>query len=88
MCAMPQHVWYHIEAEPAFLSITKTSLFTESAAKYGLDNSGYSNTGLLFDYDMDGDLIVFLWITAPYPVNALNHANNRDLKDGEWKADF
>ncbi|MFN8252113.1 MAG: VCBS repeat-containing protein [Ferruginibacter sp.] len=67
----------------------KNLTFTESAAKYGLDNSGYSTQASFFDYDMDGDLDCFLVNNSPIPVNALNHANNRDLKDGEWEvADF
>ncbi|WP_018614415.1 VCBS repeat-containing protein [Segetibacter koreensis] len=34
--------------------------FTESAAKYGLDFSGYSVQASFFDYDHDGDLDCFL----------------------------
>lgn len=34
--------------------------FTESAAKYGLNDSGYSTQSSFFDYDKDGDLDMFL----------------------------
>ncbi|HVZ96914.1 MAG TPA: VCBS repeat-containing protein, partial [Chitinophagaceae bacterium] len=34
--------------------------FTESAAKYGLDFSGYSQQAVFFDYDHDGDLDCFI----------------------------
>ncbi|HEY8938246.1 MAG TPA: VCBS repeat-containing protein [Cyclobacteriaceae bacterium] len=34
--------------------------FTESAANYGLDDSGYSTQASFFDYDKDGDLDMFL----------------------------
>lgn len=34
--------------------------FTESAAKYGLDFSGFSTQASFFDYDKDGDLDMFL----------------------------
>jgi len=36
--------------------------FTESAAKYGLDDAGYSTQASFFDYDKDGDLDVMLII--------------------------
>ncbi|MEM9075842.1 MAG: VCBS repeat-containing protein [Bacteroidota bacterium] len=38
--------------------------FTESAAKYGLDFDSYSSSAVFFDYDLDGDLDMYL----------LNHA--------------
>jgi enediyne biosynthesis protein E4 len=43
--------------------------FTESAAKYGLDADDYSTHANFFDYDLDGDLDLYL----------LNHPN--DFKD-------
>ncbi|MGN6602133.1 MAG: VCBS repeat-containing protein [Ginsengibacter sp.] len=53
--------------------------FTECAAKYGLDNSGYTTQASFFDYDGDGDLDCFLVNNSPIPVNTLNFANVRDL---------
>ena len=53
--------------------------FTESAAKYGLDNDGYSTQASFFDYDLDGDLDCFIVNNSPIPVNTLDYANNRDL---------
>ena len=53
--------------------------FTESAAKYGLDNDGYSTQASFFDYDGDGDLDCFLVNNSPIPVNTLNYTNTRDL---------
>ena len=34
--------------------------FSEEAAKYGIDNAGYSTQASFFDYDKDGDLDMFL----------------------------
>lgn len=63
--------------------------FTESAEKYGLDNSGYSTQASFFDYDLDGDLDCFLVNNTPIPVNTLNYANMRDLPAEKWAvADF
>lgn len=63
--------------------------FTESAEKYGLDNSGYSTQASFFDYDLDGDLDCFLVNNTPIPVNTLNYANMRDLPAEKWTvADF
>ena len=52
--------------------------FTESAAKYGLDDDGYSTQASFFDYDGDGDLDCFLVNNSPIPVNTLNYTNTRD----------
>jgi hypothetical protein len=40
--------------------------FTECAAKYGVDDTGYSTHSVFFDYDKDGDLDLFV----------INHALN------------
>ncbi|MDQ6762985.1 MAG: VCBS repeat-containing protein, partial [Bacteroidota bacterium] len=58
--------------------------FTESAAKYGLDVSGYTTQVSFFDYDMDGDLDCFMINNSPMPINTLNNANRRDLPDAQW----
>jgi hypothetical protein len=42
----------------------KDNTFTESAAEYGLDLDNYSSSAAFFDYDLDGDLDMYL----------LNHA--------------
>ena len=34
--------------------------FTESAAKYGIDDPSYSTHSAFFDYDKDGDLDLFV----------------------------
>ena len=42
--------------------------FTESAAKYGLDFSGYSTQAVFFDYDHDGDLDCYLLNQSSHSV--------------------
>ena len=58
--------------------------FTESAAKYGLDNDGYSTQASFFDYDMDGDLDCFIINNSPVPVNSLGYPKQRDLLADKW----
>jgi len=58
--------------------------FTESAADYKLDNTGYTTQVSFFDYDMDGDLDCFMINNSPVSPNSLNYANQRDLPDAEW----
>ncbi|MDI5886714.1 VCBS repeat-containing protein [Flavobacterium yafengii] len=50
----------------------KDNTFTESAAEYGLDLDNYSSSASFFDYDLDGDLDMYL----------LNHAVHSELSFG------
>jgi hypothetical protein len=59
--------------------------FTESAAKYGLDNDGYTTQVSFFDYDMDGDLDCFMINNSPVPVNSLGYPKQRNLPADQWK---
>ncbi|MEJ7913987.1 MAG: VCBS repeat-containing protein, partial [Chitinophagaceae bacterium] len=58
--------------------------FTEAAAAYGLDISGYCTQSSFFDYDLDGDLDCFIISNSPMPINNLGYTNRRDLPDAEW----
>jgi hypothetical protein len=60
------------------------STFTESAAKYGLDEGGYTTHAAFFDYDLDGDLDCYILNNSFIPVNTLNYANNRELRAEDW----
>jgi hypothetical protein len=53
--------------------------FIDSAAEYGLADSGYTTQASFFDYDNDGDLDCFLINNSPM-VNTLDYANQRELK--------
>ena len=59
--------------------------FTESAEKYGLNDSGYTTQVSFFDYDADGDLDCFKIDNSPVPVNSLGYPKQRDLFAGDWK---
>jgi hypothetical protein len=59
--------------------------FTESAAKYGLNDSGYTTQVSFFDYDMDGDLDMFKIDNSPIPVNSLGYPKQRDVAANKWK---
>jgi len=43
--------------------------FSEEAAAYGLDDRGYSTQGAFFDYDLDGDLDLYLLTNAMESFN-------------------
>ncbi|MBI1344419.1 MAG: CRTAC1 family protein [Terrimonas sp.] len=59
--------------------------FTESAAKYGLNDSGYTTQVSFFDYDLDGDLDCFKIDNSPVPVNSLGYPHQRDIPAEKWK---
>src|SRR6476469_7762430 len=58
--------------------------FTERSKEYGLDISGYCTQASFFDYDMDGDLDMFLINNSPMPINKLGYVNRRNLPDAQW----
>ena len=58
--------------------------FTESAAKYGLNISGYCTQASFFDYDMDGDLDCFIINNSPIPFSSLSYGNMRDTDISKW----
>jgi enediyne biosynthesis protein E4 len=63
--------------------------FTESAAKFGLADSGYTTQASFFDYDLDGDLDMFKIDNSPVPVSSLGYPKQRDVLAQDWKvADY
>ncbi|MEM1259424.1 MAG: VCBS repeat-containing protein, partial [Bacteroidota bacterium] len=47
--------------------------FTEKAKEYGIDNTGNSVQATFFDYDLDGDLDLYVANYPPTPFNAPNY---------------
>ena len=58
--------------------------FVEQAAQYNLDEKGYTTHAGFFDYDLDGDLDVYILNNSFIPVNTLNYSNKRDLRADDW----
>jgi hypothetical protein len=58
--------------------------FTEDAANYGLNDSGYTTQVSFFDYDLDGDLDMFKIDNSPVPVNSLGYPKQRDVPADKW----
>src|SRR2546423_910090 len=54
--------------------------FTESAARYGLDFSGFSTQAVFFDYDHDGDLDCYILNQSEHP--------NQNIKDTGFRRKF
>lgn len=66
-----------------------TVTFTEKAAAYNLNESGYTTHAAFFDYDQDGDLDCYILNNSFLPVNTLNYSNKRELFAKDWPvADF
>ena len=51
--------------------------FTESAAKYGLDFESYSSSALFLDYDLDGDLDMYILNHAVHTQESFGKSNLR-----------
>ncbi len=55
--------------------------FKEDAAAYGIDFSGLSTQATFFDYDLDGDLDLFLLNHSVHPNNAYGYGKQRETFD-------
>lgn len=58
--------------------------FTEKAEEYNLAESGLTTHAAFFDFDLDGDLDVYILNNSFIPVSSLNYSNKRDLRDKDW----
>src|SRR5690606_42080709 len=54
--------------------------FTEAAAEYGLDENGFTTHAAFLDYDLDGDLDVYILNNSFIPVSSLGYVNKRELR--------
>ncbi len=56
-------------------------VFTENATTYGLNISTLSTQAVFFDYDLDGDLDMFLLTHSTHPNRSYGHGKNRLVRD-------
>jgi hypothetical protein len=61
----------------------KNNTFTESAAEYGLDLDNYSSSAAFFDYDLDGDLDMYLLNHAVHSEESFGSADIRNKRSYE-----
>ncbi|MCJ8164582.1 VCBS repeat-containing protein [Pontibacter sp. E15-1] len=57
--------------------------FTEMAADYGIDFTGFSTQAAFFDYDRDGDLDMYLLNHAVHTSRSYDRVNARNLRHNE-----
>ncbi len=57
--------------------------FTERSAEYGLDFESYSSSAALLDYDLDGDVDIFLLNHAVHTSGSFGHADLRKTRTYE-----
>ena len=57
--------------------------FSEKAADYGLDHTGFSTQAAFFDYDRDGDLDMYLVTHAKFNARAVNRIVAENLQPHE-----
>jgi len=57
--------------------------FTEMAADYGLNFESYSSSAAFLDYDLDGDLDMYLLNHAIHTPGSFGHANQRNVRTYE-----
>ena len=55
--------------------------FTEEAERYGLNFSGFSTQSAFLDYDLDGDLDMYLLNHSVHTEHRLNEASKRNFDD-------
>ncbi|MBZ9786347.1 VCBS repeat-containing protein [Psychroflexus sp. CAK57W] len=57
--------------------------FTESASEFGLDFDSFSSTAVFFDYDLDGDLDMYLLNHAVHTSESFGNSNLRNKRNDQ-----
>lgn len=71
-----QHTYFPHSKNQLFIN-NHNGTFTECAAKWGLDASGYSTQAVFFDYDKDGDLDMFLLQHSVHQTDSYGDTSSR-----------
>jgi len=58
--------------------------FSERAEEFGLADDGFTTHASFFDYDVDGDLDVYILNNSFIPVNSLGYSNKRMMRSENW----
>ena len=58
--------------------------FSEKAEEYGIADDGLTTHAVFFDYDVDGDLDLFVLNNSFMPANSLEYSNMRDVRSENW----
>lgn len=58
--------------------------FTEMAKEYNLAETGFTTHASFFDYDLDGDLDVYILNNSNIPVSSLGFAHQRNVRAQDW----
>lgn len=71
----------HLKGHNLLYINNKDLTFTESSKNYGLDINGFGQQAYFFDYDMDGDLDVYLLRHAVHKPEVYQGPSTRRLRD-------
>jgi len=64
----------------------KNGTFLEESSKYGLDDTSYSTQAAFFDYDLDGDLDMYL-LNHMHQMESLNQPKRKNLNGESYNTD-
>jgi len=73
----PSHLYFRHSTNQLFIN-NGNNTFTESAAKWGLNITGYNTQSVFFDYDKDGDLDMFLLQHSTHQTDSYGATSLRD----------